>query len=132
MVTDRGKRSRRNEAPAHESTCEVNAVSACAVCEKAVVTDTNEPGRQDMHQEAAEELVGIQVEQLLDVAVRIVAIAEADAFAVEGDDPGVADGDAVGVVGQIGEHLLRSTEGRLAVDNPVGCTGAGKEQIKGN
>lgn len=40
-----------------------------------------------MQQEAAKELVDVQGEQLLGVAVRIVAIAERDTLAVEGDDP---------------------------------------------
>jgi hypothetical protein len=61
-----------------------------------------------MQQEAAQELVGVQGEELLCVALCVVAIAERDGFAVEGDDPGVADGDAVGVVGEIRENLLRS------------------------
>jgi len=38
-------------------------------------------------QKAAEELVDVQREQFLGVAVRIVAIAEADPLAVKRDDP---------------------------------------------
>ena len=85
-----------------------------------------------MQQEAAKELVDIEGKELLGIAVCVVAIAERDAFAVEGDDARVADGDAVGVVGEIPENLLRSAEGRLAVDDPVGRTGPCEEQVEGD
>ena len=85
-----------------------------------------------MQQEAAKELVDTQSEELLRVAMCIVAIAEADALAVEGDDAGVADGDAMRVVGQIAEHLLGAAEGRLAVDDPVGGTSPRQEQVEGD
>jgi len=83
-----------------------------------------------MQQEAAQELVDIEGEPLVGIAVCVVAIAEADLLAVEREDPGVADGDAVGVVGEISEDLLRSTERRLAVDDPVRGGGPCQEQVE--
>jgi len=47
------------------------------VGEKAVVTDANESRRKNVQQEAAKELVDVQGEQLLGVAMGMVAIAEA-------------------------------------------------------
>lgn len=82
--------------------------------------------------ESGAELVDIQGEPLLGVAVRVVAIAEADMLSVEGEDPGVADGDAVSVVGQIRENLLRSAKGWLAVHDPVGRGCPCKEQVEGD
>ena len=35
-------------------------------------------------------------------------------------DPMVGDGDAVGVAGQVVEHMFGSAEGRLRVNDPVG------------
>ena len=52
-------------------------------------------------------------------------------LAVEGDDAPVGDGDAVGVVGQIGEHLLGTPEGRLGIGVPVGLVRAGDQEVEG-
>jgi len=90
-------------------------MSACAIREEAVVTDTDQSRRKYMQQKPAKELVDVEAEELFGVAMCVVAIAEADALAVVGDDAGVADGDAVGVVGEISENLLRPAEGRFAV-----------------
>ncbi len=38
---------------------------------------------------------------------------------IDGEQSIVGDGDAVGIACQILEHLLRSSEGRLGVDDPV-------------
>ena len=124
MIAERSRRDRENEALTDEPACEVDAASAYAIREKAVVADANEPGREHVQQKAPEELVDVESEELLGVAVCVVAIAEADTLAVEGDDAGVADGDAVGVVGQIREYLLGTCERRLTVHDPIGGTGA--------
>lgn len=60
----------------------------------------------------------------------VVAVAEGDALTVEENDPGVTDGDAVGVVGEIREHLRGSAEGWLAVHDPVGRGGSCHEQVE--
>jgi hypothetical protein len=39
---------------------------------------------------------------------------------------------AMGVIGEIPENLLRSAEGGLAVDDPVGRTGPCQEQVEGD
>jgi hypothetical protein len=46
---------------------------------------------------------------------QLLAIAEADTVAIEPADPGVADGDAVNVVGEIAGHLLVSQAKRLDI-----------------
>ena len=51
---------------------------------------------------------------------------------VEGDEPAVGDGDAMGVAAEIGQHLRGPAEGPLGVDDPVdaphgvevGCEGS--------
>ena len=85
-----------------------------------------------MQQKAAKELVDIEGEQLFGIAMCVIAMAKADVCAVEGDDPGVADGDAVSVVGEISENLLWSAERRLAVHDPVGGGGSCQEQVEGD
>lgn len=132
MFVVREERNGRKKTSTDESTRKIDAVSARAVGEKAVVSDANQPRRKDVQQKAAEELVDVQSEGLLGVAMRVVAIAEADAFSVEPDDPGVTDGNAMGVVGEISENLFRATEGRFAVDDPVGSASPCEEQVEGD
>jgi hypothetical protein len=52
--------------------------------------------------------------------MRVILPPEGDAVAVEGDQPAVGDGDAVGVTRQIGEHGLRLAERAFGVDHPFG------------
>lgn len=132
MVIGRGRRDRRKKTSSDQLTREIDATSTGAVREKAVIADADQSRWQHMEQEAAQELVDIESQKLLGVAVCIVAIAEADTLAVERDDPGVADGDAVGVVGEIREHLFRTAERRLAVDDPISGSGLCQEQVEGD
>jgi hypothetical protein len=75
-----------------------DVVRARAAGEQTIVADAVEAVRQDMDQETADELAGSECHDLLAVATigAIVLPAEGDAGAVEGDQPAVGDGDAVG------------------------------------
>jgi len=89
--------------------------------EEAVVTDAVEPLRQDVEQEAPDELVGGErhrAKPRLPVAA-VVLVAKGDAALVEAEQAAVRDRNAVGVAGEIGEHRLGAGEGRLGVDEPV-------------
>ena len=77
------------------------------------------PGRQQMEQEAAQELLDSQSHEPLLVAVRGIAPAEGDVAIGESDQPGVGDGDAMSVCAEIAQHMFRSSEGLLGVDDPV-------------
>jgi hypothetical protein len=94
---------------------------AAGAGEQPVMADVMEPFGQDVQQEAPNELVGRQhhgaVSRL--PVMTVVLVAEADAALIEGDEPAVGDGDAVGVTGEIGEHRLGPGEGRLTIDEPV-------------
>ena len=72
-------------------------VDAGLAREPTVITDTVEALRQDMHQEAADELVGIERHQLVSRGTfdAIVLPLEGDAVVVERDQAPVGDGDAV-------------------------------------
>src|SRR5580704_11225763 len=72
-----------------------------------------------MEQEAAQELLDIQSHEPLLVAVRGIAPAEGDVAIGKCDQPGVGDGDAMGVGAKIAQHMFRTAEGPLGVDNPV-------------
>jgi len=72
-----------------------------------------------MEQEAAQKLIDIQSHEPFPVAVRGIAPAEGDVAFRECDQPGVGDGDAMGVGAEIAQHMFRSAEGPLGVDDPV-------------
>ena len=90
-----------------------------AVGEESEVADANQAAGQDVQQEAAQELIGGNGHDLLLAAVGIVPPAEGDAIVLEGHETMVGDGDAMGVAGQIVEHMFGPAEGWLGVDDPV-------------
>jgi len=51
--------------------------------------------------------------------VRRIAPAEGDVAIGEGDQPGVRDGDAMGVGAEVAQYMIRSAEGALGVDDPI-------------
>jgi len=65
------------------------------------VADFHEAPRQHVQQEAADEALRGQR------GVATVAGAEADRLVVDGDETGIADGDAVGVAAEVG--VMRSS-----------------------
>lgn len=93
---------------------------ANAIAEKAVIANADEAIRKDVEQEPAKELTGIELEDLSTVVVAIVLVGKTDGVSIESQQSLFGDGDAVGVSGQIGQHLGRPAERRLGVDNPVG------------
>jgi hypothetical protein len=50
-----------------------------------------------------------------------------DAGAIEGNEARIGDGDAVGIAGEIGEHLVGTGEGRLCIDKPCDRKSSGEE-----
>ena len=72
-----------------------------------------------MEQEAAQELLDIQCHEPFLVAVRGISPAEGDVALGESNQPAVGDGDAMSVGAEIAQHMLRSSEGPLGVDDPV-------------
>ena len=93
-------------------------VRAAAIGEQAEVADADEAVGDDVEQEATEEFVDLELHDLAAVAVGVVAPPKADAALGCGEQPVVGERDAVGVVAEVGEHLLGPGEGRLAVDDP--------------
>lgn len=75
------------------------------------------PG-QDVLEESADEDAGVEAHDLCGVAVGVVFVSEGDGVIVDIDDAVVADCDLVGVARKVAQHLLRTTEWRLRVDNP--------------
>jgi hypothetical protein len=102
-----------------EAAAERQLVGAVAVGEEAVMADTMESGRQNVQEKAAHELVGIERHQLLALVVMPVILpSEGNAVVLEGGQPAVCDGDAMGVAAEIGQDLFRAAERPLGVDDP--------------
>ena len=72
-----------------------------------------------MEQEAAQELIDDQSHEPFLVAVGGIAPSEGDVAIGESSQPAVGNGDAMSIGAEITQHLFRSAEGRLGVDNPV-------------
>ena len=90
-----------------------------SVGEKSEVADAHEAGRQHMEQKSAQELIDFKSHGPFPVAVRGISPAEGDLAISQSDQPGVGYGDAMGVSAEIAQHMLRSSEGRLGIDDPV-------------
>jgi len=89
------------------------------VGEEAEATDAHEAARQQVEQEAAQELFDPQGHEPLLVAVSGVSPAEGDIAFAESDQPVVGDGDAVSVCAEIAQRVFWPPEGRFGVDDPV-------------
>jgi hypothetical protein len=89
--------------------------------EQPIVSDAMEAFRQDMDQEAPDELVGRQRHRLLPGGPLdpIVLVLEGDTVLVGRDQSAIGDRDAVGVARQISQHLLRPGEWLFGVDHPI-------------
>ena len=90
-----------------------------AVGEKSDVSDPVEAVGDGVLKEAADEFVGREPHDLGFAVLAIVLPGEADLAVVEPDQAAVGDGDAVRISPDIVEHLSRSGERRLGVDDPV-------------
>ena len=93
-------------------------VGAAAGGEQAKVADPDEALRQDVQQKAAQEFIDSE-HQGADLApVSIILPPKRDGLVGDGDEPVIGDGDAVGVPGEVVQHVARAAKGRLRIDHP--------------
>jgi len=85
------------------------------------MSDAVKAARQNVDQEAADELVGGQRHNMLALGpvAAIILVAERDAGLVEGDEAPVRYGDTVGIAREIGQDRLRPGKRRLGIDHPA-------------
>ena len=96
------------------------------------MTDAMEAPGQDVKQEAAHELIGIEGHGLMAYGVAaIVFMPEGDSMAVIGDETGVGECDAVGVATEVFEHGFGAGEGCFDVDVPVEVAQGSQVSCKG-
>ena len=99
---------------------------AIAVAKKTVVTDALKTVRQDMEQEAANEVVGLQGHDFLPVVMAIIFPAKTDPAVVNTKQAVVGNGDTMGVAAQVVEDLFGTAEGRFGVNHPLGLAKRGQ------
>src|SRR5580692_10045386 len=72
-----------------------------------------------MEQEAAQELLRSERHHSLLIPVGIILPTESDLVMLESHEAVVGDGYAMGIAGEIAEHVMGTAEGGLGVDDPV-------------
>ena len=99
-----------------------DVMRAGAAGQQAVVANAVEAARQDVNEEAANELGDRQRHRLLAIATfdPVILPFERDGAVSECDQPAFGDGDAMGVARQIGQNGRGTTEWSLGIDDPFG------------
>jgi hypothetical protein len=94
------------------------ALLADAIGEQTIVADAHEVSRDNVEEEAADELRRLKRELTPAVLATAIAVAEGDGAVLQGDEALVSDGNAVGVASEIAQGLFWSGDRRFAVDDP--------------
>jgi len=102
-----------------QSETERKEFCSLTVSEKAEVADAHKAARQQVKQEAAQELFYGQGHEPLLVAVSGVAPTESDVAVGKNNQPAVGNGDAMSVSAEIAQHMFWAAERPFGVDNPV-------------
>ena len=81
--------------------------------------DAHEAGWKHAEREAAQELRDRERHQALLITVGGVSPAKGDLVVGRGDEARVGDGDTVRLAAEVMKNMLRTTEGRFAINHPV-------------
>jgi hypothetical protein len=113
---------------AEEASTDTDTIPPMTIGEKAEVAHAVEAVWKEMKEKSSDKLVGMKTHDLLTVATvaTIILPSEGDTVAIGMNDAAVCDSNAMGIAAKIGEHLIRTTEWRLRIDNPFDATSAGK------
>ena len=102
-----------------QSETEWKKLRSPSVSEKSEVADAHKAARQQVQEEASQELIDGQSHQPLLVAVSRVAPAKSYVALGEINQPAVGNGNAVGVGTEIAQCVFWPAERALGVDDPV-------------
>lgn len=103
---------------------------ALAIGRESKMPDAYEPPGQDMQQEAADELLGLESHQLLFVSLPVIFPVECDLAVVEADQTVIGYGDPMCIAAEIVQDLMRAAEGRLRIDHPLDLAAAFEQGIE--
>jgi hypothetical protein len=92
---------------------------APAIGQEAERADADKAAGQDVEQEAAQELLRTERHHSLLITVGIILPTESNLVMLESHEAVVGDGHAMGVAGEIAEHMMGTAEGWLGIDDPV-------------
>ena len=109
----------RGEIVGEQALTEGQESGAPAIGQEPEKADADKAAGQDVKQEAAQELLGTERHPSLLISVGIILPAESNLAMFESHEAVVGDGYAMGIAGEIAEHMVGTTEGRLGVDDPV-------------
>lgn len=116
---------------AHEGFAPIQFGVSVATAQDTVVPDPDESFGQDVEQETADELEGVQGHGLDPVAVGVVSVSEGDLVAIQAEDAVVGDGYPVGISAQVVDDPVWASEGGFAVDVPVFVVEARQQALEG-
>ena len=91
---------------------------ATARGEQPEVADADEACREDVQQEASEEVVDVERQRAHLAPVPVVLPSKRDGVVGDADEPVIGNGDAVGVAREVVQHVGGAAKGRLRVDDP--------------
>ncbi len=91
------------------------------VGDQAVVSNAVETFRQDVDEEASDELVGIESHGFVSESLfgPVIFVFKGDAVLILGDQSGVGDSDTVGITGEVSQYRLGSLEGTFGIKVPL-------------
>jgi hypothetical protein len=101
-----------------ELTTDAEVVFSVSVGQQAEVPYPDKASRQDMEEEPADKLLGLEHHGLLAVMVCIISPEEGNLAVPDGEEAVIADGDSVGISTQVLQDPLGAIEGRFAIDHP--------------
>jgi hypothetical protein len=102
-----------------------------AIGQEAEEADTHKARWKHVEKKAAQKLLGRYGHQLLLAAVGVIFPAERHLTIGEVYKPVIGDGDAMGVTGQVGKDVLRATERRFSVHDPILAEERAKKRAEG-
>lgn len=99
----------------------LNIFDADVIGKQTVVADAMKASWQHVYEEAPYELAGCQGQGFVSITpfAAIVLPLEGDTAFVAGDEAAVADGNPMGVAGQVGEYGFGPGKRTLGIDDPV-------------
>jgi len=94
------------------------------------MADLDETGRQDMEEEPADKLHGVQCHEFVLIAVGRVSPAKRNLAILQGREAPIGDGNPVGVAGHVLKDLLGPAKWLLGMDHPLLVFELAKEPIE--